>query len=1097
MQNKFIKTIRSINPHVFRSVSGVLKFVILLLIAGFLTTCYCQSQEPSIRTVTGRVAFAEDNQPVPGANVIIKGTSTGTVTDINGNFSISVKSGDVLVISFLGYNDVEITVANQTQLDVSLEEEVTKLDEVVVIGYGQMRRSDLTGSVVSVSSEEISKTVSTTFEQVLQGKAAGVEVTQNTGQPGGSVSVRIRGVNSLTGNNEPLYVIDGVPVEGYTGEIKYNNSIGNVLSTINPTDIVDMQILKDASATAIFGSRAANGVILITTSQGKAGEAKISYETYYGIQQLPNYIPTMNLREFAEYRNEKDEIVGHGARDEFADPSILGEGTNWQKEMFRNAPIYSHQISMTGGNEKTTYAASIGYFNQDGIAVGSNFERYTMKLRVDNQARNWLKIGTNILGSRSNQIITVEDRELIKTTLEQTPDVPLKNPDGSWGGPDENIYGTYVSNVVAEALLRENERKNSQIIASGYANIDLLKGLVFKTEVSGNISFSNKYYFEPTYQFGEVENVINSSERGVSNSLFWNINNYLTYSNQLGNNHNFILMLGHEASESNWESLSGKRRDFFTNSIHELDAGDFETAESYGSKGSNALESYFGRMNYSFADKYLLTATLRADGSSKFGPDKRWGYFPSFAFAWKIHKETFMNNISFINNLKLRLGWGMVGNQNISDYAYGSPLGNRPTVWGTGVLPQRIANPDVQWESTRASNIGLDLYMFQNRIEFIADAYIKQTDNLLMDMELPTYAGTAGGDYTGAIEPPVVNIGAIENKGFEFTLNTVNIDRSGFRWTTGLVFSLNRNEVKKMTTDSTVINKLVDGTILTRTRTGDPVGMFYGYIIDGMFNTADDFYMKDEAGNYVVDNEGNRVLVALPVDAQQVNPTQVWVGDYIFRDINGDTVITEADRTYIGNPNPKFTIGFNTGLTYKNFDLTVYLNGVYGNKLYNWTRREFEDPMSNRGVLKSVKDFARIGVYNPGLTTDPETGEIKEPDQIISNVYVINEGTEISRLTNYDANTNNRVSDRYIEDGSYLRIKNVVLGYTLPDKIVKIAKIERLRLYVNIQNLCTFTKYKGYDPDVGSINQDMLMTGIDKYRYPSQRIYTFGLNVNF
>jgi TonB-linked SusC/RagA family outer membrane protein len=1097
MENKFIKTIWLLKHHVFRAVPGVLKFITLMLIAGILSTFYCHSQEPAKRTMTGKVTFAEDNQPVPGANIIIKGTTTGTVTDVSGDFSIDVSSGDILVISFLGYNNVEITVGNQTQLAISLVEEVTKLDEVVVIGYGQMKRSDLTGSVVSVTSEEISKTVSTTFEQVLQGKAAGVEVTQNTGQPGGSVSVRIRGVNSLTGNNEPLYVIDGVPVEGYTGDITYNNNIGNILSTINPSDIVDMQILKDASATAIYGSRAANGIVLITTRQGEAGKSKISYDAYYGIQQLPTYIPTMNLSEFAEYRNEKDEIVGHGARDEFADPSLLGEGTNWQKEMFRNAPMHSHQLAMTGGNENTTFAVSGGYLNQDGIAVGSNFERYTMKLRVDNQARSWLKLGTNILGSRSKQIITVEERNLINTTLEQTPDVPLKNPDGSWGGPDENIYGEYVSNVVAEALLRENERKNSQIIASAYVNINLLKGLVLKSEVSGNISFSNRYYFEPTYQFGEVENVTNSSDRGVTNSLYWNVNNYLTYSNQLGNNHNYTIMLGHEASESNWEGLSGRRRDFFTNTIHELDAGDFETAESYGYKGSSSLESFFGRMNYSFADKYLLTATLRADGSSKFGPDKRWGYFPSFAVAWKIHEEAFMSNINLINNLKLRVGWGMVGNQNIPDYAYGSPLGNRPTVWGTGVLPQRIANPDVQWESTQASNIGVDLYMFGNRIEFIADAYLKQTENLLMNMELPTYAGTAGGDYTGAIEPPVVNIGAIENKGFEFTLNTVNIDRGGFRWTTGLVFSLNRNEVKKMTSDSTVINKLVDGTILTRTRTGDPVGLFYGYIIDGMFNTADDFYMKDETGNYILDDEGDRVLVALPVDAQEVNPTQVWVGDYIFRDINGDTVITEADRTYIGNPNPKFTFGFNTGITYKNFDLTVYLNGVYGNKLYNWTRRKFENPMSNRGVLKSVKDFARIDVYDPELTIDPETGETKEPDQIISNVYVINEGTDISRLTNYDANTNNRVSDRYIEDGSYLRIKNVVLGYTLPDKIVKIAKIERLRLYVNIQNLYTFTKYTGYDPEVGSINQDMLMTGIDNGRYPSQRIYTFGLNVNF
>jgi TonB-linked SusC/RagA family outer membrane protein len=1073
------------------------RFASLILLIYMLCFMHVYSQEPSSRVITGKVTFAEDNQPVPGANIIIKGTTTGTVANANGEFSISVKPEDILVISFLGYNTVEIPAGERTRVDVSLTEEYTKLDEVVVIGYGQMKRSDLTGSVVSVSSDEISKTVSTTFEQVLQGKAAGVEVMQNTGAPGGSVSVRIRGVNSLTGNNEPLYVIDGVPVEGYTGDITYNNNIGNVLSTINPSDIVDMEILKDASATAIYGSRAANGVILITTRQGEAGQSKISYDAYYGIQQLPYYIPTMNLREFAEYRNKKNEIVGHGAREEFADPSILGEGTNWQKEMFRDAPMQSHQIAITGGTEKTTFAVSGGYLSQDGIAIGSNFKRYNMKLRIDNQPRKWLKIGANILGSRSNQIITVEERNLINTTLEQTPDVPIKNPDGTWGGPDKNIYGEYVSNVVAEALLRENERKNSQLIASSYADITLLKGLVFRSELSGNISYNSKYYFEPTYKFGQVENVTNSSSRGVSTGIYWNLNNYLTYSSQIGNNQNFSIMLGHESSENSWEGLSGRRIDFFTNNIHELDAGDFETAENSGYKGSNALESYFGRLNYSLADRYLLTATLRADGSSKFGPNKRWGYFPSFALAWKIHNESFMQNISQINSLKLRIGWGMVGNQDITDYAYGSPLGNRVTVWGTGVLPQRIANPDVQWESTQSSNIGVDLYMFGNRIEFIADAYLKKTDNLLMPMQLPTYAGTAGGDYTGAIEPPVVNVGAIENRGFEFTLNTVNVDRGGFTWTTGLVFSLNRNEVKEMTSDSTIIDRMVGTTIITRTTIGEPVGLFYGYIIDGMFNTADDFYMKDESGNYVLDDEGNHIIVALPVDAQEVDPTQVWVGDYIFRDVNGDTVITEADRTFMGNPNPKFTFGFNTGVTYKNFDLSVYFNGVYGNKVYNWTRSLFEDPMSNRGVLKSVKDFALIGVYDEELTTDPVTGETKDPDEIISNVYVINEGTDISRLTNYDANNNNRVSDRYIEDGSYIRIKNIILGYSLPAKIVNKLKIERLRLYMNMQNLYTFTKYTGYDPEVGSIDQDMLRTGIDNGRYPSQRIYTFGINVNF
>ncbi|MBN1181870.1 MAG: TonB-dependent receptor, partial [Bacteroidales bacterium] len=963
--------------------------------------------------------------------------------------------------------------------------------------YGQMLRSDIAGSVVSVTSQDINRTMAASFDQALQGKVAGVQVTQNTGAPGGGISVRIRGINSITSSNEPLYVVDGIPISGSTGSVKYGIGMTNVLSSINPADIIDMQILKDASSTAIYGSRAANGVIMITTRKGQQGESKISYDGYYGIQQLPKYIPTMNLREFADYRNEKQKILGHGSREEFTDPSILGEGTNWQKEMFRDAPMQSHQISLTGGNEKTTFAFSGGYLSQDGIAIGSEFERYNFKVSLDNEASEWLKIGTNILASRSQQTITIEDQNFINKTLEQTPDVPVKNPDGTWAGPDSNIYGAYVTNIVAEALIRENLRKNSQILPSAYIEISLLKNLTFKNELSGNISYANKYDFVPTFDFGTIYNITNRSERGASNTFSWNFNNYLIYNTKFNDLHDFSFTFGHEAQESKWESLTGSRTNFFSNNIQELDAGDFETAQNSGSKGHYAMESYFGRTQFIFADKYIANFTMRADGSSNFGPEKRWGYFPSFALAWKINNEAFMSGLTYINTLKLRTSWGIVGNQNIPNYAYGSPLGNRATVWGTGVLPQRLANPSVQWESTTSSNIGFDLYMFENRIEFIFDAYLKNTDNLLMEMQLPAYAGTRGGDYTGAINPPVYNIGALENKGFEFTFNSVNIDMPNFRWRTGAVFSLNRNKVLKMTTDSTVINQLVDNNIITRTTVGQPVGMYYGYVIEGMFVTENDFYMKDANGNIILDENGEKVIVALPQDAQTIHPSQIWIGDYKFKDLNGDTVITEDDRTIIGNPHPKFTYGFNTSFEYKNFDLSIDFVGVYGNQVYNWTRRLFEDPMSNRGVFKTVYDFARIGVIDTSLRIDPATGSAAEPDGIISNVYIINEGTDITRLTNYSANDNNRVSDRYIEDGSYLRIQNLIIGYTLPAVITKKIKIDRFRIYLNIQNLYTFTKYKGYDPEIGSIDQNMLLTGIDNGRYPGARIYTFGLNVNF
>ncbi len=1055
--------------------------------------------QPAARQITGTVMASDDNSPIPGANVVIKGSQTGTVTDMNGKFVLSATDDDVLVFSFIGYTLQEIKVGRQTLLNVRLNTEVTKLDEVVVVGYGTMKRSDLTSAVVSITADEIKQTVGSSFDQALQGRAAGVFVTQNTGAPGGGVSVRIRGIHTLQGNNEPLYVIDGVQVEGHTGDITYNNSIGNILSTINPADIVDMQILKDASATAIYGSRAANGVIIITTRKGKAGESKISYEGSYGVQQLPYYIPTMNLREFAEYRNSKQEVLGHGSRPEWQDPSILGEGTDWQQELFRNAAMQSHLISVYGGSEKTTFAISGGYYDQDGIATGSNFKRFNVKLSVENTTRDWLKIGTNILANQSKQVITVEDQGVISTALEQTPDVLVKNPDGSWAGPESNIYGTYVTNPIAIALLKENERKNSQVLANAYLDITFFKDLVLRNEVAANISYSNSYSFTPTYEFGDyVTNVIASSSRGVNNGLYWSFYTSLRYNHRFFDKHDLSVMVLHEASESRWEGISGSRTNFFTNAIHELDAGDSETAKNSGFKGSSAQESYLGRLNYAFADKYLLQATVRADGSSKFGPYKRWGVFPSFSLAWKIGDEAFLDNIEQINNLKLRFSWGLMGNSNSPDYAYGSPLGNRSTVWGTGVLPQRLSNPDIQWEATRETNIGLDLYMFNNRIEFIAEAYKKYTDNLLLELPLPAYAGGEGGDYTGAIDPPYVNIGAMENKGIEFTLNTVNIERGGFQWQTGLVFTLNRNKVLELTTDNAVVDGTMGTSLITRTQVDKPVGLFYGYVVEGMFNSEEDFYRKDASGNFVLDDFGNKVLVALPVDASSVSVSRVWVGDYKFKDINQDSVIDENDRAFIGDPNPDFSFGINSRLSYKNFDLSVNLTGTYGNKIYNWTRMRFEDPNTNLGVFRSVKDYARIGVYDPNMTAvDPATGETIPANQIAGNVYIINEGTDIPRLTNYSANANNRISDRFVEDGSYVRIRNLVLGYMIPAKISGKVKMESVRLYVNIQNLYTFSKYRGYDPEVGSIHQNMLLSGIDNGRYPSQRIYSFGINVNF
>jgi TonB-linked SusC/RagA family outer membrane protein len=1050
---------------------------LLLLVLGSLTL-----EAQSGKTVSGKITFSTGGEPVPGANITVQGSHAGTISDINGNYSIMVNEGDVLVISFVGYLNEHVVIGNTDTYNISLREDITQLDEVIKIGYGTMKRSDLTGAVVSISNEEIQRTVSTSFDQALQGRAAGVSVTQNSGQPGGSVSVRIRGINSLNANNEPLYVIDGVPIEGHSG----NNST-NILSQISPADIVSMEVLKDASATAIYGSRAANGVILITTQRGKSGETRIGYDGFYAIQQLPYYIETMTLSEYAEYQNQRAELIGFGAREEFADPSVLGEGTNWQKEMFTNAPMQSHQVSLSGGDEQTTFSLSGGYLNQDGIAIGSNFERFTLRFTLDNQTRRWLKMGTSVYASRTKQRITVQDNNLIQQTLRQTPDVPLKNPDGSWGGPSENIYGTYSTNVVAEALMRENDKKGAQVIANLYAEIEFAKGLTFRSEFGGTVGYTTEYYYQPAFSFGFYENTINESRRSTGNSIYWLAKNYITYNKIFLTRHTLTVMAGQEAQENAWEGISGSRNNFLTNNVHELNAGDANTAKNSGHKGSSSLSSLFGRINYDYDDRYLLTATIRRDGSSKFGENNRFGLFPSFSLAWRLNNEAFFKNVSIVSNLKLRGGWGLVGNQNIPDYAYGAAMTSHTTIWGVGLLPSNMPNPDVQWESTAAINLGMDLSLFRNRIEFIADAYVKNTDNLLMQKPLPSYAGTAG---QGAISSPWVNIGAIENKGLEFTLNTVNIDNRSFYWRSGLVFSTNRNRVTRLYTENSIVDKTVGTTIITRTIVDQPVGQFYGYDIIGMFEKEEDFYTTDESGN--------RVLVALPQDGQEIAPNGIWVGDFRFRDVNEDGVITEADRTFIGSPHPKFELGFNNNFSYMNLDLAFNITGVFGNKIYNWTRSEFESPMSNLGLFSSVSEYARIGVYDENLTgTDPGTGDELGAYQILSNVYITNPGTDIPRVTVYDANSNNRVSDRYIEDGSYIRLKNVIVGYTLPAKWVNKISIEQVRLYMNIQNLYTFSKYKGYDPEVGSLNQDMLLTGIDQYRYPSQRLFTFGVNVDF
>lgn len=1019
-------------------------------------------------SVTGVVKDVSGD-PVIGASVVEAGTTNGIVTDLNGNFKLNVSAKGSLKISFIGYLSQTVPVAGKKQFDIVLKEDSKVLDEVVVVGYGQMKRSDLTGSVVSVSDEAIKKSVPTSIDQVLQGRAAGIQIQANTGTPGGSSSIRIRGINSLNATSQPIFVIDGVVVDSST-----DDETSNPLSSINPSDIIAMDVLKDASATAIYGARASNGVIIISTRRGAKGEATISYDGYVGWQSMPKHLDVLNLREYAEHHNARAAKGILNYSDNFVRPDLLGEGTDWQKELFQNALMTSHNLSITGGGEKTTYAVGAGYLDQRGIALGSGFKRLTLRANIDTELKSWLRTGINFSLADSKQEVGC-DNDLIITALKQTPNVAVRNADGSFDGPDTDQY--VQTNPIGMAMLRDNYNKKYNFRFNTYLEATLYKGLTLKTELSADYNWANYYYFEPSYKFGSLINETRTGKRTKNDSKYWSWRNILTYSNTFAEKHDLNIMLGQEMSESKWESLMGTVTGYLSNNNTDLSAGDATTFGGSGSSGASSIFSYFGRAFYSYDNRYLLTATLRRDGSSRFTKDNRWGWFPSVALAWKVTSEDFLKDNDVLNNLKVRLGWGATGNQNVADWAYMSILKAWTTNWGTGMLSGNTANPDLKWETTYSTNLGLDVNLFQNRIEFIADLYYKRTKDLLLQLPLPSYLGSSG---YGAASSPWANVGELENKGVEFTLNTVNIDKGNFQWRSNFVFSLNRNKVVSMDTESSVIDKTYrvgeENKIVTRTAVGKPIGQFYGYKVIGRFEKAEDFYYKDASGTVKP--------VALP-SGVSIAEAGAWIGDYRFADLNNDGVIDDSDCTYIGNPNPDFTFGIGNTFSWKGFDLTIFLSGSYGNDVLNYARRKLENPSENNNILRSALDYAVVEKIDPNGPTD------------IRNMHVTGGNSRMYRLSASSSNDNNRVSDRYIEDGSYLRIQNISLGYTFPKKWINRFNLQNVKVYANLQNVYTWTNYSGYDPEVGSMYGDALMNGLDYGRYPSPRIYTFGLNISF
>ncbi|MBO5455962.1 MAG: TonB-dependent receptor [Muribaculaceae bacterium] len=1026
---------------------------------------------PQNITVTGTV-LDEAGDPLIGATVQQKGAANGIATDIDGNFKLNVPKNATLVVSYVGYNTQSVAVDGRTNITITLKENAEMLDEVVVVGYGQMKRSDMTGSVVSVNDAAIKKSIPTSIDQVLQGRAAGVQIQANSGTPGASTSIRIRGINSLNATNQPIFVIDGVVIDSAT-----DDESSNPLSAINPSDIVSMDILKDASATAIYGSRASNGVIMITTKRGQAGNATVTYDGYAGWQEMPKKYDMLNLQEYARHHNYRaNDLHLLDPSSAFVNPDALGEGTDWQDELFKKAFMTSHNISVSGGNEKTTYAFSGGYLRQNGIALGSGFRRLSLRSNIDTQIKSWLRGGVNFSFSETKQEVGT-DKNTIMSALRQQPTVAVTSPDGSFDGP-EDVWMPDNPVGLAEIITNNNRKTNFRF--NTYLEATLYKGLTLKTEVSGDWNYNNYYYYQPDYQFGIKTQDTRTSKWTKTNTKYWSWRNILTYNMTFNKVHSINAMIGQEMSHYNWETQVGTASGFLSNTTPDLSAGDITTSTTTGYKFANSLLSYFGRAFYSYDDRYLVTATIRRDGSSKFTKENRWGWFPSVALAWRASQESFLSDIAWLNNAKLRAGWGSTGNQNVDQWATIALLSFKTTPWGTGVLTGNTPNPDLTWETTHSWNFGLDLGFLDNRIELVADVYYKKTKNLLLQIQNPAYLGSVG---QGAASNPWANIGSLENKGLELTLNTTNITTRDFQWTTNVVFGLNRNKVRSLDTETATLDKSFQPSsnnfIVTRTAVGQPIGQFWGYKVIGRFDEPTDFYYHDA--------NGQLKQVAIP-EGNVIGENSTWLGDYIFEDTNGDGVINAEDCTYIGNPEPKFTFGFGNTFSWKGIDLTIFFSGSYGNKALNLNRYIIEDPRQNSNILKSALNYAVVGKIDPN-----------GPDNDYRNLHVINaSSTLMPAVQRSDANSNySRISDRFIEDASYIRLQNISLGYTFPKAWVRKCFLENARVYMNIQNLHTWTEYKGLDPEVGAMYGDALMTGLDYGRYPTPRIYTFGLNVSF
>lgn len=897
-----------------------------------------------------------------------------------------------------------------------------KIDEVVVIGYGKAKAKDLTGSVSVINLNKVENQPVADIGQAIQGRAAGVNVI-TSGEPGSNVTFRIRGTGTIQ-NNNPLIVVDGMPLNGG-------------LNQINMSDVESINILKDASSTAIYGSRGANGVVIITTKRGAKGGI-LNFDTFTGIQSVSNMIKVLDASQYAQLNNEMLTNAGMSTNPEFANPASLGKGTDWVDALFSPALMSNYSLSYGDRTEKSNLYVSTSYFNQKGVVLNTNYDRYIVQLNGDTKIKPFLKIGNSVKLQHDLKRSGSYD---IKGTILSLPTRPIYDANGGWAGPGSNplLYGD-IDNPIGKAMIVENSTKGYNIQGNIYAEAEILKDLKFKSLGRMEANFWYTRTWSPKYQWGvkSQENSYLSEGSNRSITLLWD--NTLTYDKTFGEHH-VNAVVGSSAQNNQYNYLNASVQKFPSESTQQIDNGILQPVQ-HGNASEWAIMSYLGRVNYSFADKYYLTGTIRRDGSSRFGVDNRWGWFPSAALAWRISNENFLKDSKTINNLKLRLGYGITGNQEIGNYSFSSSyntyLYNFNNTFVSAVLPTVLPNPNVKWEGQEQYNAGFDLDMFNNRISLIVDGYIKNTNDMLVPMSVPVTSGYSD------VYVPSINAGKIQNKGIEATLSTKNFVGENFKWSTDVVFSYNKNNVESINSETPIITASggLNSTI-GQIQNGYPVNIFYGYVTDGVFQN------QSEVNNHAVQMPGS-------------NPaTSTAPGDIRFKDLNNDGVINDKDRTIIGNPNPKFTFSLNNTFTYKNFDLTIFLQGSYGNDIFN-ANRMYTESMS---VINN-QNASVLGRW---------TGE----------------GTSNSmpRAIYGDPNQNSRVSDRYVEDGSYIKIKNINLSYTLPKGAFG-QNFSLIKVFVSAQNLVTWTKYSGFDPEVP-------VNGIDNGTYPITRIVSLGLNVGF